>query len=255
MKIVVCIKQVPAKDAPLAIAGGTWIRETDISFEMNEPDSYALEEALRLKEKHTGEVVVVSLGPERVKQTIKEALAKGADRGVHVADAKAHMLDPLGAAKSLAAAIEREKPDLVLTGLQSEDQGFGQTGVLLAQRLGLPHATIIMQIDVQGGRLRVKRELEAGWFQWVELALPAVLTIQSGINKVRYATLKGIMAAKKKEIATISRETLGVALEPTQHIERIYVPVKTKKTEFLTGTPKEAAAKLLDKLKHEARVL
>jgi electron transfer flavoprotein beta subunit len=259
MKIVVCIKQVPAKDAPLAIADGTWIRETDIGFEMNEPDSYALEEALRLKEKHSGEVVVVSMGPERVKQTIKEALAKGADRGMHIADAKAHTLDPLGAAKSLAAAIEREKPDLVLTGLQSDDQGFGQTGVLLAERLGLPHATIIMQINlqnnVQSGHLRLKRELEAGWFQWVELPLPAVLTIQSGINKVRYATLKGIMAAKKKEIVTISRESLGVVHEPTQHIERIYVPVKTKKTEFLTGTPKEAAAKLLEKLRHEARVL
>jgi len=256
MKIVVCIKQVPAKDAPLVIADGTWIRETDIGFEMNEPDSFALEEALRLKEKHTGEVIAVSMGPERVKQTIKEALAKGADRGVHIADDKAHTLDPLGAAKSLAAAIERETPDLVLTGLQSDDHGFGQTGVLLADRLGLPHATLIMQIGgVESDHLRVKRELEAGWFQWVELPLPAVLTIQSGINKVRYATLKGIMAAKKKEIVTIARESLGVAHEPTQRIERIYVPTKTKKTEFLNGTPKEAASKLLEKLKHEARVL
>jgi electron transfer flavoprotein beta subunit len=255
MKIVVCVKQVPAKDAPLSITDAGWIRETDIGFEMNEPDSYALEEALRLKEKHTGEVIAVSMGPERVKQTIKEALAKGADRGLHIADDKAYTLDPLGAAKSLAAAIAREKPDLILTGLQSEDQGFGQTGVLLAERLGLPHATIIMQIEAKDGGLRVKRELEAGWFQWVELPLPAVLTIQSGINKVRYATLKGIMAAKKKEIVTIPRESLGVAHEPTQRIERIYVPSKTKKTEFLTGTPKEAAAKLVEKLKHEARVI
>src|SRR5579864_1251808 len=255
MKIVVCIKQVPAKDAPLAITDASWIRETDIGFEMNEPDSYALEEALRLKEKHSGEVVAVSMGPERLKQTIKEALAKGADRGMYIADDKAHMLDPLGSAKSLAVAIEREKPDLVLTGLQSDDQGFGQTGVLLAELLGLPHATIIMQIEVQADHLRVKRELEAGWFQHVELPLPAVLTIQSGINKVRYATLKGIMAAKKKEIATIARESLGVTHEPTQRIERIYVPTKTKKTEFLNGTPKEAAAKLLEKLRHEARVL
>ena len=255
MKIVVCVKQVPDKDAPVVIADGTWIRETDIGFEMNEPDSFALEEALRLKEKHTGEVIAVSMGPDRVKQTIKEALAKGADRGVHIADDKAHTLDPLGSAKLLAAAIEREKPDLVLTGLQSDDHGFGQTGVLLADRLGLPHATLIMQIGVESDHLRVKRELEAGWFQWVELPLPAVLTIQSGINKVRYATLKGIMAAKKKEIVTVARESLGVAHEPTQRIERIYVPTKTKKTEFLTGTPKEAAAKLLEKLKHEARVL
>jgi electron transfer flavoprotein beta subunit len=255
MKIVVCIKQVPAKDAPLAIVDGGWIRETDIGFEMNEPDSFALEESLRLKEKHSGEVIAVSMGPDRVKQTIKEALAKGADRAIHIVDDKAYALDPLGAAKLLAAAIEREKPDLVLTGLQSDDNGFGQTGVLLAELLKLPHATLIMQIDVQGDRLRVKRELEAGWFQWVELPLPSLLTIQSGINKVRYATLKGIMAAKKKEIATITRESLGVANDPTQRIERIYVPSKIKKTEFLTGTPKEVAAKLIEKLKHEARVL
>ncbi len=256
MKILACIKQVPAKDAPLAIAeGGAWIREADVTFEMNEPDSFALEEALRLKEKHGGEVVVISMGPERVKQTIKEALAKGADRGIHVADEKFYALDPLSAARSLAAAIAKESPDLVLTGLQSDDHGFGQTGVLLAALLDLPHATLIMQIEVTGGRMKLKRELEAGWFQWVESPLPAVLTIQSGINKVRYATLKGIMAAKKKEIATIARESLGVTSEATQRIERIYVPQKTKKTEFISGTAKEAAGKLIEKLRHEARVL
>jgi electron transfer flavoprotein beta subunit len=256
MKIAVAVKQVPAKDAPLRIAdSGDWIGETDIGFEMNEPDSFALEEGLRLKERHGGEVVAVSMGPERAKQTIKEALAKGADRGIHVADDKFYLLDPLGAAKSLAAAIEKEKFDLILTGLQSDDHGFGQTGVLLAELLGLPHATIIMQIEVQDGRLRLKRELEAGWFQWVELPLPAVLTIQSGINKVRYASLKGIMAAKKKEIATVPRASLLPVLEATQRVERIYVPQKTKKTEFITGTPKEAAAKLLEKLRTEARVL
>jgi electron transfer flavoprotein beta subunit len=254
VNIIVCIKQVPAKDAPLSIAGN-WIKESDIGFEMNEPDSYALEEALRLKEKNGGEVIVLSLGPERVKQTIKEALAKGADRAIHIADDNFAQLDPLGSAKVLAAAIGKEKCDLVLTGLQSDDHGFGQTGVLLAGLLNLPHATIIMQIEVQDAKLRLKRELEAGWFQWIVCPLPAVLSIQSGINKVRYATLKGIMAAKKKEIATITHESLGVAVEPTQTIEKIYVPTKTKKTEFLTGTPKEAAAKLVEKLKFEARVI
>src|SRR5690242_17757808 len=256
MKIGVCVKQVPAKDAPLTIAeGGAWIRETDIGFEMNEPDSFALEEALRLKEKHGGEVVALSMGPERTKQVIKEALAKGADRGIHLADDKSHLLDPLSSAKSIAAALKKENFDLILTGLQSDDQGFGQTGVLLAELLGMPHATIIMQIDVQGLRLKLKRELEAGWFQWVELPLPAVLTIQSGINKVRYASLKGIMAAKKKEIAVIPRESLGISHEPTQRLERIYVPQKAKHTEFIDGSPKEAAEKLLEKLRHEARVL
>ena len=256
MKTGVCVKQVPAKDAPLAIAeSSAWIRESDISFETNEPDSFALEEALRLKEKHGGEVVAISMGPERVKQTIKEALAKGADRGIHVADDQFFRLDPLGSARSLAAAIEKENFDLILTGLQSDDQGFGQTGVLLAELLGRPHATIIMSIEVQDSRMKVKRELEAGWFQWVELPLPAVLTIQSGINKPRYASLKGIMAAKKKEIATVQRASLNVPAELTERVERIYVPQKNKKTEFLTGSPKEVAAKLVEKLKHEARVL
>ena len=254
MKIIVCIKQVPAKDAPLAIAGN-WIKESDIGFEMNEPDSFALEEALRLKEKHGGEVIALSMGPERVKQTIKEALAKGADRGIHISDDKFFELDPLAAGKSLAAAVKNENPDLILTGLQSDDQGFGQTGVLMAAELDRPHATIIMAIEATDGKSKLKRELEAGWFQWVECPLPAVLSIQSGINKVRYATLKGIMAAKKKEIATVTRESLGLSSEPTQRVEKIYVPTKTKKTEFLTGTPKEMAAKLVEKLKFEARVI
>jgi electron transfer flavoprotein beta subunit len=256
LKIGVCVKQVPAKDAPLVIAeDGQWIREADIGFETNEPDTYALEEALRLKEKHGGEVVAISMGPERVKQTIKEALAKGADRGIHVLDDKFYLLDPLAASRSLAAAIEKENFDLLLTGLQSDDQGFGQTGVLLAELLGRPHATIIMQIEVTDGSMKLKRELEAGWFQWVELPLPAVLTIQSGCNKPRYATLKGIMAAKKKEIASIPRASLGVADAPTEHVERIYVPRKTKKTEFISGTPKEIASRLVEKLKHEARAI
>jgi electron transfer flavoprotein beta subunit len=254
VNIIVCVKQVPAKDAPLSIAGN-WIRESDIGFEMNEPDSYALEEALRLKEKHGGEVIALSMGPERVKQTIKEALAKGADRGIHIADDNFAQLDPLGSAKSIAAAIQQQKADLVLTGLQSDDHGFGQTGVLLASVLDMPHATIIMAIEVDGQKMKLKRELEAGWFQHIECPLPAVLSIQSGINKVRYATLKGIMAAKKKEITTIARESLGVSAGLTQKVEKIYVPTKTKRTEFLTGTPKEVAAKLVEKLKFEARVI
>jgi electron transfer flavoprotein beta subunit len=254
MKIIVCIKQVPAKDAPLAIAGN-WIKESDIGFEMNEPDSFALEEALRLKEKHGGEVIALSMGPERVKQTIKEALAKGADRGIHIVEDKFFELDPLGASKALSAAVKGENADLILTGLQSDDQGFGQTGVLMAAELDRPHATIIMAIEATDGKLKLKRELEAGWFQWVECPLPAVLSIQSGINKVRYATLKGIMASKKKEIAVVTRESLSVTSEATQRVEKIYVPVKTKKTEFLTGTPKEMAVKLVEKLRFEARVI
>jgi len=250
VNIIVCVKQVPAKDAPLSIAGN-WIKESDIGFEMNEPDSYALEEGLRLKEQHGGEVIALSLGPERVKQTIKEALAKGADRGIHIADDHFAQLDPLGAAKALAAAIAKEKCDLVLTGLQSDDRGFGQTGVLLAALLDLPHATIIMQIAVQDGKMKVKRELEAGWFQFVECPLPAVLSIQSGINKVRYATLKGIMGAKKKEIKKVPVASTA----QSQRIANLYFPEKGKQTQMLQGTPAEAAKELVKRLREEARAL
>ena len=253
MKIIVCVKQVPAKDAPLAITGN-WIRESDIGFEMNEPDSYALEEALRLKEKHGGEVVVCSAGPSRVAQVIREALARGADRAIHVDDDALAHADAFVAAAALAAAMSDEKFDLTLTGLQSDDQGFAQVGVILAERLGLPHATIIMEVEVTEGNrgLRVKRELEGGWFQWVAMPLPAVLTIQSGINQLRYATLKGIMAAKKKEIRKAAPPA-GVASK--QKIASLYVPEKGKKTQLISGSPAEAAKELVKKLREEARVI
>jgi electron transfer flavoprotein beta subunit len=257
VKIAVCMKQVPAKDAPLRINdAATWVREGDLSYETNDPDAFALEEALRLKEKHGGEVVVVSLGPSRVRQVIKEGLAKGGDRALHIQDDEFYTLDPLQTATALAGAMREENFDLILTGLQSDDHGFGQTGVLLAELLGRPHATIIMEIQVQDAEMRLKRELEAGWFQWITLPLPAVLTIQSGINKPRYASLKGIMAAKKKEIKTLSRaDVLPTDVAATMETQKVYIPEKVKKTEFLEGAPKEAAAKLLDKLRNEARVL
>jgi electron transfer flavoprotein beta subunit len=259
VKIVICLKQVPSRETVLRLnAAGTWIQDADISFEVNEPDTYALEEALRLKEKHGGEVVVCSLGPARAQQAIKEALAKGGDRALHLDDPAFGGLDPLGLTRALAAAIRRENPDLVLTGLQSDDSGFAQTGVLLAELLGLPHSTIIMEIQVAGGRLRVKRELEGGWSQWLEMPLPALLTIQSGINKPRYASLKGILAAKKKPLEKLTAADLGLTAEdlaPRQRISKVYVPAKKMQTEFLEGSPKEIAARLVDKLKNEARVL
>lgn len=259
MKIIVCLKQVPARDSILKLnKAGTWIETADISFEINEPDIFALEEALRLKEKHGGEVVIVLLGPARAQQSIKEALAKGADRALQLDDPLFEGLDATGVARALARAIESEKPDLVLTGLQSDDFGFAQTGVLLAEMTGLPHSTIIMEIQVSGQTLRVKRELEAGWFQWIEMPLPALLTIQSGINKPRYATLKGIMAAKSKPIRKLGAADLGLKAEdlaPRQKILRVYLPVRKVQTEFLQGGAKEIAAQLVDKLRNEARAI
>ena len=259
MKIAVCIKQVPTREwQPRLTDDKTWIREQDASFEMNEPDAYALEEALRLREKLSGEVVVCSAGPARVQQVIREALARGADRAVHVEDNSLANADAALTADALAAAMADEKFDLVLTGLQSDDQGHAQMGVILAERLGIPHSTIIMEVQVDPstgsgqGRVRVKRELEGGWFQWITMPLPALLTIQSGINQLRYATLKGIMAAKKKEIRKVA---LPAGLQPAQQILSLSLPVRSKQTQMIPGSPAEASKELVRRLREEARVL
>src|SRR5262245_30140383 len=257
MKIAVCIKQVVTREWQVRVNDAkTWVRDQDASWELNEPDAYALEEALRLKEKHGGEVVVVSAGPARVTQVIREALARGADRAIHVSGDDLATADAFGAAAALAAALKDEQVDLVLTGLQSDDQGFAQVGVILAEKLGMAHSTIIMDVQVQDapstgsghGTLRVKRELEGGWFQWVTMPLPAVLTIQSGINQLRYATLKGIMAAKKKEIRTVAAPAPAA---PRQRIVAVYVPEKAKQTRLIAGTPAEAAKELVKVLRDE----
>jgi electron transfer flavoprotein beta subunit len=258
MKIAVCIKQVVTREWQLRVNdAGTWIRDADASFELNEPDAYALEEALRLKEKHGGEVVVCCAGPARAAQQIREALARGADRAIHVEGEALAAADAATVAAALAAAVRDEQFDLILTGLQSDDQGFGQVGVVLAEALGIPHATIIMDVEVggeggAGGQLRVKRELEGGWFQWITLPQPALLTIQSGINQLRYATLKGIMAAKKKEIRKVAPPPPAAA---GQEIVALYIPEKAKRTQIITGPAPEAARQLVEKLRDEARVI
>jgi len=256
LKILVCMKQVPQKDAPLKLnEAGTWIRE-EVSYEVNEPDAYALEEALRQKEKHGGEVVVITAGPARAQQVLREALAKGADRAIHLEESAFVGLDAFNTARAFAAAIKDERFDLIFTGLQSDDYGFAQTGVILAQLLNWPHATIIMQIEKTDAGIKVKRELEAGFFQFVDITLHAVLTIQSGINKLRYATLIGIKQAKNKPMRKVTmadvQSNIGINM---QKIERIYIPQKSKKTEYLEGSAGEIAKKLVDKLRNEIRVL
>jgi len=261
MKIAVCIKQVPTREwQPRLTDDKKWIREQDASWEMNEPDAYALEEALRLREKHGGEVVVCSVGPSRVQQVIREALARGADRALHVEDNGLANADAFLVADALASAMAQERFDLVLTGLQSDDQGHAQMGVVLADRLDIPHSTIIMDVEITqgaggqgaGGSVRVKRELEGGWFQWITMPLPALLTIQSGINQLRYATLKGIMAAKKKEIRKVA---VPAGLHPSQQILSLALPTKAKQTQIITGSAGEAARELVRRLREEARVL
>ena len=253
MKIIVAIKQVPDRDAQVRIdAAGKWIEESDLEYALNEPDAYALEEALQLKEKSAaadGEVIVLSAGPERVGTTIREALAKGADRAIHILCDDLGARDALGVARLLAAAAKPENPDLILFGLQSEDLGLGQTGVIVAELLGLPHATLILHVEKTEAGIKVKRELEEGWFQTIELPTPAVLTMQSGGNKLRYATLMGIKRAKTKEMQQLAAAELGASAAPVVVLEQTALPKKQKSTQMLTGTAKEAAAALVEKLK------
>jgi electron transfer flavoprotein beta subunit len=256
MKLVVAIKQVPSRDSLLKVdSSGRGIEEADLSYEINEPDAYALEAGLQLKESQGGEVVVLCAGPNRASQTIREALAKGADRAIHIETEEGASSDPLVLARMMAKALASEQPDLVLTGLQSDDLGYGQTGVVLAEVMGLPSATIVMKIDALGGSIKVKRELEDGWFQHVEMPLPALLTIQSGATRLRYATLMGIKKAKSKEVKRLAAAELTEASVPSISIQRIYLPEKSKRSQIFDGPPKEAAAQLVEKLRFEARVI
>lgn len=254
------MKQVANKDAVLRIGKDEkWIDETDVAYETNESDGYALEEALRMKEAKggAGEVVVCSLGPQRVKTVIKDALARGADRGIHIVHENVNTMSPFQIATTIAAAIKEENADLVFSGLQSDDASYGQTGVILAELLGIPHGTLVIEIDRENvnGSLRLKRELESGWYQWFTYQLPALLTIQSGISQIRYATLKGIMAAKKKEIKEVAASTDAIAFGSKQTIEKVYFPLKMKQTQLLgAGDTKKGAAELIEKLRTEVRI-
>ena len=256
MKIAVLVKQVPGSESALPISGDmAWIEENQISYVMNPPDNFAIEEALSIKERMgEGEVVVVSMGPARVQKVIREGLAKGADRSIHLEEDGKIETDPISIAKSFASVLKDENFDLILSGLQSDDTGMGQTGVLLGEFLGMSTATLAMEIEVQADFIRVKRELESGWFQWVKLPLPASISIQSGLNTPRYPSLKGIMGAKKKEIKSISasEHQTGMSL---QTITKVFVPQTTKRTEMIEGDPDSAVARIVEILKSDIKVL
>ena len=259
MKIVVAVKQVPERDAVVRVsADGRGLDERDVTWTMNEPDAYALEEALQLKERAgDGEVVVLCAGPDRVQSTLREALAKGADRAVHVVtpesgEGSLGQRDSLDVARLLAEAVKAEAADLVLTGLQSDDLGAGQTGVVMGELLGVPHATLVLQVELLGTGIKVKRELEDGWMQHVEMPLPALLTIQSGGNRLRYATLMGIKRARQKEMREVSAAT---ASKRVDEVVKVSPPTRVKRTEMLTGSADEIAATLVERLRFEVKVI
>ena len=256
MKIAVLVKQVPGSETALPILENQkWIDEEQVSFVMNPPDNFAIEEALLIKERTgDGEVVIVSMGPARVQKVIREGLAKGADRGIHLEEDGQIQTDPLSIAKSISSILMDENFDLVLTGLQSDDTGMGQTGVLIGEMLGMSTGTLAMETDVQNNAIRVKRELESGWFQWVKLPLPASISIQSGLNTPRYPSLRGIMGAKKKEIKVVSpsdHQTDAIS----QSIDKVFVSQTSKQTEMIEGNADSAVTRIIEILKSELKVL
>jgi len=254
MKILVCLKQVPHKDARLELASdGSWIQDANIKFEINDYDNYALEEALRVKDKDAAsEVVVLSIGPDRVQQSLRTALGMGADRAIQIWDEGLAKADSLAIAKTIAAVAKAESCDLLLMGLMADDTNYAVTGPMLAELLGVPHATGIVSAKLDGGQVEVERELEGGALEVVKLPLPCLLTVQTGMNEVRYASLKGIMQAKKKPLDKKSLTEISLtatAVAPKVKIEKIYSPPKGGGAEILTGSKDEIAGKFVGKVK------
>ena len=259
MKILVLMKQVPNEDAAIKIdSNSNSIVEDNVTFITNEPDTYALEEALLMKDKmdNIEEVVVCTMGEDSAQQTIKDALAKGADRAIFIKNSHQKNQDSLFRAKIIAKVLENEKFDIVLSGLQSDDDGYAQLGILLAELMNMNHASLVMGTEfVNNETVKVKRELENGWFQWSELMLPISLTIQSGLNQPRYASLKGIMGVKKKTIDSYNFDDLSIEAQPQTELIKLFNPEKTKVTQYIEGTTDEVVNKLVDVLKNQIKVI
>jgi len=252
MKIAVLVKQVPGSESPLNIdSSEKGLDESQVTYITNESDNYAIEEALQICDKgEEGEVVIISMGPERVQKAIREALAKGAHRAIHINTNSSASSDPLVTASALASIMKDEKFDLIFSGLQSDDLGFGQTGVVLGEMLEMSTATLAMSTEVADGKIRVKRELESGYFQWVTMTLPASISVQSGCNTPRYPSLKGIMGAKKKEITEVQFDEIGTF----QSVKRLYSPSNSKETVMIEGSTEDIVEKLVDVLKNQIKI-
>ena len=252
MKIAVLVKQVPGPESPLPLVSSQdWLDESQVAYIMNESDNYGLEEALQIRENNNdGEVVVVSLGPDRTQKVIREALSKGADRAIHIQTDGNYPTDPLEAASLFADALKGEDFDIIFSGLQSDDLGYGQTGVILGELLGMSTATLAMATEILDNKIKVKRELEAGYFQWVTMSLPASISVQSGCNTPRYPSLKGIMGAKKKEINVVI-PSVG---DQNQSIKKIYAPNTNKETVMIEGSVDQVVEKLVTVFRNEIKI-
>tara|TARA_B100000945_G_scaffold318070_1_gene322143 strand:+ start:4473 stop:5252 length:780 start_codon:yes stop_codon:yes gene_type:complete len=258
MKICVLIKQVPDQNSPLSLSDDQrTIVDTNITWISNESDNYALEEALLIKEKQDSEIVVCTLGKESSIQVIKDALAKGADRGIFISDNDYQKYDILTVGKIFYEKLKDENFDLILTGLQSDDQGNSQLGIILSELFNMSNASLVMETEIIDNKsIRVKRELENGWFQYSNISIPASISIQSGINTPRYATLKGIMMVKNKPIEETSISDLNINdLSPKTELKKIYIPEKSKETKFIEGTNDEIIEELISVLKNEIKVI
>ena len=252
MKIAVLVKQVPGSESPLNIdSSEKGLDESQVTYITNESDNYAIEEALQICDKlEEGEVVIISMGPQRVQKAIREALAKGGHRAIHINTNSSASSYPLVTASALASIMKDEKFDLIFSGLQSDDLGFGQTGIILGEMLEMSTATLAMSTEVAEGKIRVKRELESGYFQWITMTLPASISVQSGCNTPRYPSLKGIMGAKKKEITEVQFEEI----DTFQSVKRLYSPSNSKETVMIEGSTENIVEKLVDVLKNEIKI-
>ena len=252
MKIAVLVKQVPGSESPLNVdSSEKGLDESQVTYITNESDNYAIEEALQICDKlEEGEVVIISMGPQRVQKAIREALAKGGHRAIHINTNSSASSDPLVTASALASIMKDEKFDLIFSGLQSDDLGFGQTGVILGEMLEMSTATLAMSTEVAEGKIRVKRELESGYFQWITMTLPASISVQSGCNTPRYPSLKGIMGAKKKEITEVQFDEI----DTFQSVKRLYSPSNSKETVMIEGSTENIVEKLVDVLKNEIKI-
>ena len=256
MKILVCIKQVPDMESKFKInPEGTWYDGGDLAWRMNEYDEYAVEQAVQLKEQvGESDLTVLCIGPQRVQETLKKALAMGCDRAFHVADDAAYIKDPFEKASIIAEYAKDKGFDLIFTGMQSQDRGSAQVGVLVAEILGMPSISTIVEFAFEGGQISAKRELEGGIKALVKAKAPALVTCQLGLSTPRYPTLPNIMKAKKKEmISTDVSELLKV--EAKQATAKIYFPEKKGGGLVLEGDAKDLADQLIKILKEKTGVL